>query len=104
MRDIDLPTRPHLRKSGLTSGAPPAKREASDSPLEGGLDLVFRLLVFEFPFVPRRRAGSSGTWAFSFASVFFLVKENEETMFEKTHRIGGTSTGPLPKVLGLDHN
>jgi hypothetical protein len=33
----------------------------------------------------RRRAGSSGTRAFSFASVFFHVKENEEIFHNNQH-------------------
>jgi hypothetical protein len=51
-----------------------------------------------------RRAGSSGTRAFSFASVFFHVKENEETIYERALRIGKTSPGPPPEVVGLDQN
>jgi hypothetical protein len=53
---------------------------------------------------PRRRAGLSGTRAFSFASVFCHVTENEETIYLKEPLIGKTSPGPPPEVGGLDQS
>jgi hypothetical protein len=49
----------------------------------------------------RRRAGSSGTRAFSFAS-FSVTRQKMKKPFQKAPRIGTTFPGPAPVVKGLD--
>jgi hypothetical protein len=79
-------------------GAAAGKKRADClSPAESGVS--FRALRPR-----RRRAGLSGTRAFSFASVFFHVKENEETIYGSAPRIGKTFPGLPPEVDGLNQN
>jgi hypothetical protein len=52
----------------------------------------------------RRRAGLSGTRAFSFASFSSHVKENEDTIPKTIHRIRKISRDRSPEVAGSKKN
>jgi hypothetical protein len=65
------------------------------------LDLVFwafGLGISLSPATTRRVTQDTGLF---FCFHFLSRARNEETMYEKSLRIGGTSAGPAPEVAGL---